>query len=80
VGRKSPTEDGEVHPKKGEGLLCQGNAVKYAFITQHKKTWPVDLMCRLFGRVTVGAHYRYCSRQQDSQPDLEQLTMLATAK
>ena len=23
--------------------------MKYAFITQYKKTWPVDLMCRLLG-------------------------------
>jgi putative transposase len=32
--------------------------VKYVFIAQHKKTWPVDLMCRLLG-VTRGGYYGY---------------------
>jgi len=27
---------------KSDGLLRQGNAMKYAFITRYKKTWPVD--------------------------------------
>ena len=36
--------------------LCQGNKVKYLFIAKHKKTWPVDLMCRLLG-VTRGGYY-----------------------
>lgn len=44
--------------------------MKYAFITQHKKTWPVDLMCRLLG-VSRNAYYRYCQRQGEKQPDPE---------
>jgi putative transposase len=51
--------------------------VKYAFITQHKKTWPVDVMCRLLG-VSRNAYYRYC--QQDRQPDREHRAMLAAVK
>ncbi len=31
------------------------------FIAQHKKTWPVDLMCRLLG-VTRGGYYGYQQR------------------
>ena len=38
--------------------------MKYLFISQHKKTWPVDLMCRLFG-VTRGGYYGYCRRGGD---------------
>tara|TARA_B110000977_G_scaffold7356_1_gene10126 strand:+ start:527 stop:748 length:222 start_codon:yes stop_codon:yes gene_type:complete len=30
-------------------------------IAQHKKTWPVDLMCRLLG-VTRGGYYSYQRR------------------
>ncbi len=50
----------------GEVPLChstlrQGNKVKYVFIAQHKKTWPVDLMCRLLG-VTRGGYYGYQQR------------------
>ena len=51
--------------------------MKYAFITQHKKTWPVDVMCRLLG-VSRNAYYRYC--QQDRQPDPECWAMLAAVK
>jgi len=35
--------------------------VKYVFIAQHKKTWPVDLMCRLLG-VTRSGYYGYQQR------------------
>jgi transposase InsO family protein len=52
--------------------------VKYVFITQHKKTWPVDLMCRLLG-VSRNAYYRYCQRQGD-QSDPERQEMLAAVK
>jgi len=53
--------------------------VKYAFITQHKKTWPVDAMCRLLG-VSRNAYYRYCRRQGDGQPAPEHEAMLAAVK
>lgn len=36
--------------------------MKYAFVAQYKKTWPVDLMCRLLG-VKRNGFYRY-QRQQ----------------
>ena len=32
--------------------------MKYVFIAQHKKTWPVDLMCQLLG-VTRSGYYGY---------------------
>ncbi len=51
--------------------------MKYAFITQHKKTWPVDVMCRLLG-VSRNAYYRYC--QQVRQPDPDHQAMLAAVK
>ena len=40
--------------------------MKYAFITQHRKTWPVDPMCRVLG-VKRNSYYRYCLRRQDKQ-------------
>ena len=51
--------------------------MKYAFITQHKKAWPVDMMCRLLG-VSRNAYYRYC--QQHRQPDPEHRAILAAVK
>jgi putative transposase len=53
--------------------------VKYAFITQSKKTWPVDLMCRLLG-VSRNAYYRHCKYHDGRQPDPDHQEMLAAVK
>ena len=53
--------------------------MKYAFITQYKKTWPVDLMCRLLG-VTRNGYYSYCKRRSTMQPDPEHQDMLDAVK
>lgn len=53
--------------------------MKYAFITQHKKTWPVGVMSRLLG-VSRNAYYRYCQRQRDRLPDSEHEAMIAAVK
>jgi putative transposase len=42
--------------------------VKYGFITQHKKTWPVSLMCQVLG-VSRFNYYRYEKRQSEIEPD-----------
>lgn len=41
--------------------------MKYCFITQQKKTWPIDLMCRLLG-VTRSGYYGY-KRRNKGRPD-----------
>lgn len=53
--------------------------MKYAFITRYKKTWPVDLMCRLLG-VTRNAYYCYCKRRSTMQPDPDHQDMLDAVK
>ena len=53
--------------------------MKYAFITQNKKTWPVDLMCRLLG-VCRNAYYRYRKYHDNRRPDPYHLEMLAAVK
>ncbi len=53
--------------------------MKYAFITQHKKTWPVDRMCRLLG-VSRNAYYRYCNYHDNRQSDPDHQDMLAAIK
>jgi putative transposase len=53
--------------------------VKYAFITQHKRAWPVDVMSRLLG-VSRNAYYRYCQRQRDRLPDPDHEAMIAEVK
>lgn len=41
--------------------------MKYSFITQHKKTWPIDVMCQLFG-VKRNGYYSHAKRKE-SRPD-----------
>lgn len=41
--------------------------MKYRFITRNKKTWPVDLMCRLLG-VKRNSYYGYAKRNK-GRPD-----------
>jgi len=53
--------------------------VKYAFITQHKKTWPVDVMCRLLG-VSRNGYYQHDRRRRNEKPDPEHQAMLAAVK
>ena len=53
--------------------------MKYAFVTRYKKTWPVDVMCRLLG-VSRNAYYRYCQRRQAEQPDPEHQALLAVVR
>lgn len=53
--------------------------MKYAFIAQHKKAWPVDVMSRLLG-VSRNGYYRYCQRQRDKLPNPEHEATLAAVK
>ncbi|CAD7849137.1 MAG: hypothetical protein, partial [Olavius algarvensis Gamma 3 endosymbiont] len=59
-------EDGERNLKKGDGILCSRNEMKYSFITQHKSTFPVRLMCQVLG-VDRSCYYHY-RRQMDTRP------------
>ena len=52
--------------------------MKYLFIAQHKKTWPVDLMCRLLG-VTRGGYYGYL-RRNDGRADPYHLELLEAVR
>jgi putative transposase len=52
--------------------------VKYLFIAQHKKTWPVDLMCRLLG-VTRGGYYGY-QRSRDEAESYYQQELLEVVR
>ncbi|MCH7506555.1 MAG: IS3 family transposase [Proteobacteria bacterium] len=65
--------------KKGDGLLCQRNAMKYLFVTQHKKTWPIDLMCRVLG-VSRQGYYHYRRNVESKLADSEHQEMLVWIK
>ena len=53
--------------------------MKYLFIAQHKKTWPVDLMCRLLG-VTRSGYYGYQQRHGDREDDLYHQELLEAVR
>lgn len=42
--------------------------MKYLFIAQHKKTWPVDLMCQVLG-VRRNGYYSYWARKTGTPAD-----------
>ena len=42
--------------------------MKYSFIALHKKTWPIDLMCRVLG-VNRSGYYSYQKRKMDRPDD-----------
>ncbi|MGB2739092.1 MAG: IS3 family transposase [Cognaticolwellia sp.] len=65
--------------KKSDGLLCQRNEVKYTFIAQNKKIWPVTLMCRVLG-VKNNNYYSYQKRQSQMPVDTEHQEMLQWVK
>lgn len=41
--------------------------MKYSFIAQHKKTWPIDVICRLLG-VTRNGFYNYQKNHKHHDP------------
>jgi len=53
--------------------------VKYAFITQRKKTYPVGLMCRLLG-VTRSGYYGYLTRNAGKPDDARHQELLEAVR
>lgn len=67
-GGKQATQARETDIKGSGGLLCERNEVKFSFITQKKKTYPVGLTCRLLG-VSRSAYYAYARHQASFSDD-----------
>ena len=53
--------------------------MKYSFIAQHKKTWPVNLMCQVLG-VSRNGYYSHQKREAQKPVDLEHIEMLYCVK
>jgi transposase InsO family protein len=53
--------------------------MKYSFIAQHKKTWPIDMMCRLLGVFRSG-YYLYRKHTVNKMDDPEHQEMLHWVK
>ena len=53
--------------------------MKYLFVTQYKKTWPIDLMCRVLG-VTRQGYYHYRRNTEARLADPEYQEMLEWVK
>ncbi|WP_156916121.1 IS3 family transposase [Psychromonas arctica] len=65
--------------KKGDGLLCQRNEVKYTFIAENKKIWPVILMCHVLGAKNNN-YYSYQKRKSQLPVNTEHQEMLQWVK
>ena len=53
--------------------------MKYSFIAQHKKTWPIDLMCRVLG-VKRNGYYRFQKRRRNQPEDPTHQALLNCVK
>lgn len=53
--------------------------MKYSFIAQHKKTWPVDMMCQLMG-INRNSYYSYQRRERNRPEDREHQEQLEWIK
>ena len=48
--------------------------MRYLFVTQHKKTWPIDLMCRVLGVSRQGYyHYRRNTEARLADPEHQEM-------
>ena len=48
--------------------------MKYSFIAQHKKTWPIDMMCRLLGVYRSGFyHYQKHTANRMNNPEHQEM-------
>lgn len=53
--------------------------MKYSFIAQQKKTWPIDLMCRALG-VKRNGYYRFQKHRRNKSEDLAHQALLQCVK
>lgn len=53
--------------------------MKYSFITEHKKIWPIEIMCFLMG-VNRNSYYSYQRRQRNKPEEPERPEMLEWIK
>ena len=61
AAREADAADGARHPKKSDGLLREGERVKFAFIAAEKAAFPVRLLCRTL-QVSRGGFYAWQAR------------------
>lgn len=59
--RSHPFDRGARFIKKSRGVLCQGAAVKYAWIREHSTDFPVTRLCRLMD-TSRSAYYGWLHR------------------
>ncbi|WP_372843455.1 IS3 family transposase [Psychrobacter sp.] len=65
--------------KKGDGVLCQAQLVKYAFIKDNQKIFSITTMCRVL-RVKPSSYYDWISRDiSDQQIHRNQSELLVKA-
>ncbi len=71
AARGADAADGARHPKKSDGLLREGERVKFAFIAAEKASYPVRVLCRMLAvsraASTRGRRGRRRARTQQDQ-------------
>src|SRR5207245_5373284 len=61
AAREPDAADGARHPKKSDGLLREGECVRFAFIAAEKAAFPARLLCRTL-QVSRAGFYAWQAR------------------
>ncbi len=78
ASREPVAQAGAGDPKKSDGLLRERVGLRYQFIAQERKSYPVKLLCRLLG-VSRGGFDDYL-RRRERETDPERQEKLACVR
>ncbi|MCX7092003.1 MAG: hypothetical protein NTY50_00930, partial [Methylobacter sp.] len=70
--------DGARNIKKGRSLLCARTPIKYAFIREQQKTFPVTMLCKVM-LVSTSAFYAWSRMPEDGDKKIRQKQLEAKA-
>ncbi|MGZ8239658.1 MAG: IS3 family transposase [Methylobacter sp.] len=70
--------DGARHLKKDRSLLYERAPIKYGFIREQQKTFPVTVLCKVM-RVSTGAFYAWSKTSEDTDKISRQKQLEAKA-
>ncbi|MEC5293370.1 MULTISPECIES: IS3 family transposase [unclassified Aurantimonas] len=56
-------------PKKSDGILREGVAVRYAFVERHRGIWPIAVQCRVLQVSASGYHQHRLRQAADVGPN-----------
>ena len=69
---------GALYGKKGRSLLCERTPIKYGFIREQQKTFPVTVLCKVM-QVSTSFFYAWAKTPDDTDKKIVQKQLQAKA-